>query len=100
MTRIGRGTSAFAVIWRCREILVSSPRPASSLPSLAMPDGPINSDELAISGPNVSYAAIQAALEGWEEWDMVLDAGTYCWISLVEIQRRVNQAGLGRNAPE
>lgn len=25
-----------------------------------------NSGELAISGPNVSYAAIQAALEGWE----------------------------------
>lgn len=54
-----------------------------------------NSDELAISGPNVSYAAIQAALQGWEQWAMVLDAGTYCWISLAQIQRRVNQAGLG-----
>ncbi len=26
---------------------------------------------------------------------MVLDADTYCWISLAQIQRRVNDAGLG-----
>ena len=31
---------------------------------------------------------------------MVLDAGTYCWISLAQIQRRVNQAGSGLNAPD
>src|SRR5437588_6166416 len=47
---------------------------------------PDNSDELAISRPHVSYAAIQAALEGWEDWALVLDAGTYCWISLAQIQ--------------
>ncbi|MGE2817937.1 hypothetical protein ACQI5H_22750 [Mycobacterium heidelbergense] len=59
-----------------------------------------NFDELAISGPNVSYAAIQAALDGWQEWAMVLDAGDYCWISLAQIQRRVNQAGLGPHPPD
>ena len=34
-------------------------------------------------------------VEGWQDWAMVLDAGTYCWISLAQIQRRVNEAGLG-----
>jgi hypothetical protein len=29
---------------------------------------------------------------------MVADANTYCWISLAQIQRRVNEAGLGPNA--
>jgi hypothetical protein len=29
---------------------------------------------------------------------MVLDADTYCWISLAQIQRRVNEVGLGSNA--
>jgi len=54
-----------------------------------------NADELAISRADVCYAAIEAALEGWQEWAMVLDADTYCWISLAQIQRRVNDAGLG-----
>jgi hypothetical protein len=60
---------------------------------------PDNSDEVAVSRPDVSYSAIEAALEGWEDWAMVLDAGTYCWISLAQIQRRVNEAGLGLSAP-
>jgi hypothetical protein len=30
---------------------------------------------------------------------MVLDAGACCWVSLVQIQRRVNEAGLGLNTP-
>jgi hypothetical protein len=58
-----------------------------------------NADELAISRPDVSYAAIEAVLQGWEEWAMVLDANTYCWISLAQIQRRVNDAGLGPSTP-
>jgi hypothetical protein len=59
---------------------------------------PDNSDEIAISRPDVSYSAIETALDGWEGWAMVLDANTYCWISLAQIQRRVNEAGLGPNA--
>lgn len=59
---------------------------------------PDNADEMAISRPDVSYSAVEAALQGWEEWAMVLDAGTYCWISLAQIQRRVNDAGLAPNA--
>ena len=54
-----------------------------------------NADELAISRADVCYAAIEAALEGWQEWAMVLDADNYRWISLAQIQRRVNDAGLG-----
>ena len=59
---------------------------------------PDNSDEIAISRPDVSYSAIETALDGWEDWAMVADANTYCWISLAQIQRRVNEAGLGPNA--
>jgi hypothetical protein len=56
---------------------------------------PDNSDEIAISRPDVSYSAIETALDGWEDWAMVQDANTYCWISLAQIQRRVNESGPG-----
>lgn len=50
---------------------------------------------IAITRSDVSLTEVESALEGWEDWAAVLDAGTYRWISLPRIQRRIDAAGLG-----
>jgi hypothetical protein len=47
-------------------------------------------DTVAISRPGVDFAAVEAALAGWQNWAM-LDADT---VNLSEIRRRVSTAGL------
>jgi hypothetical protein len=76
-------------------VLAETGQPVAVIGDAGRPD---NSDEIAISRPDASYSAIETALDGWEDWAMVLDANTYCWISLAQIQHSVNEAGLGPNA--
>ncbi|SON63568.1 hypothetical protein MSIMFI_05099 [Mycobacterium simulans] len=52
-------------------------------------------DELAISRPNVLQADVDAAIVGWEDWATLLKHGVSRWISLTDIQRRIDAAGLG-----
>ncbi|WP_205875343.1 hypothetical protein [Mycobacterium camsae] len=55
---------------------------------------------IAITRSDVSLTEVESALEGWEDWAAVLDAGTYRWISLPQIQRRIDAAGLGPGSLE
>jgi hypothetical protein len=50
---------------------------------------------IGISRSNVRLTEIESALVGWEDWAALVDAGTYRWISLPQIQRRIDAAGLG-----
>ncbi|PJE06641.1 hypothetical protein [Mycobacterium sp.] len=50
---------------------------------------------IAITRSNVLLTEVESVLDGWEDWAAVLDAGTYRWISLPQIQRRIDAAGLG-----
>lgn len=50
---------------------------------------------IAVSRSEVWLTEVESALDGWEDWAAVLDAGTYRWISLPQIQRRIDAAGLG-----
>ncbi|OPX08357.1 hypothetical protein [Mycobacterium sp. AT1] len=67
--------------------------------TIADADRPDNFDEIAISRPDVPEAAVDAALEGWEDWALLHEAdnGIDRWISLPAIQHRINAAGLGVN---
>lgn len=56
-----------------------------------------NHDEIAISRPDVEEAAVDAAIEGWEDWALLHaeNHGIDRWISLPAIGKRINDAGLG-----
>lgn len=53
---------------------------------------------IAISRPGVAQAAIDDALEGWQDWAHLVDNGFHRWISLAAIRHRVAAAGLGFTA--
>ena len=59
-----------------------------------------NFDEIPISRPDVEEAAVDAALEGWEDWALLASEnnGLDRWISLPAIRKRINDAGLGVDA--
>lgn len=52
---------------------------------------PDNGHTLAVSRPNVTYADVESALDGWQTWAMI--DGTE--VNLAEIRRRIHAAGLG-----
>lgn len=60
-----------------------------------------NHDEIAISRPDVEEAAVDAAIEGWEDWALLHaeNHGLDRWISLPAIRKRINDAGLGLDQP-
>jgi hypothetical protein len=60
-----------------------------------------NGDEIAISQPNVSLAAVEAAIEGWQDWATlyIADNGIDRAISLAAIRRRIEAAGLAYRQP-
>ncbi|MGY4646250.1 hypothetical protein [Mycobacterium sp. URHB0021] len=62
---------------------------------------PDNLDEIAISRPDVEEAAIDTALEGWEDWALLHaeNHGIDRWISLPAIRKQINDAGLGIDHP-
>ncbi len=58
---------------------------------------PDNFHEIPISRADVDEDAVDAALDGWEDWALLYHENDYsdCWISLDAIQARINAAGLG-----
>jgi hypothetical protein len=55
-----------------------------------------NGDEIAISAPNTRLGAVDAALKGWQDWATlyIADDRIDRVMSLCEIQRRIQHAGL------
>jgi hypothetical protein len=60
-----------------------------------------NGDEIAISAPNVHRVHIETALKGWQDWATlyIADDGIDRCMSLSEIQRRIQHAGLAYRQP-
>ena len=65
--------------------------------TIADADRSDNFDEIPITRPNVNEEAVDAVLDGWEDWALLYEAdnGLDRWISLTAIQDRINAAGLG-----
>lgn len=57
---------------------------------IADPDHPDVDDVLAMSRPDVAFADIEAALDGWQQWAALGEEA----FSLAEIRRRIHAAGL------
>lgn len=55
---------------------------------------PDNRREIAISRPNVRQEDVEQAIDGWQDWATVFDAGTYRWLSLDRIRDRIHAAAL------
>ncbi|KPN48694.1 hypothetical protein [Mycobacterium intracellulare] len=55
-----------------------------------------NGDEIAISRPDVLFDAVEAALEGWEDWATLFEEnnGIDRYINLAAIRDRIRAAGL------
>jgi len=58
-----------------------------------------NNHRIDISRSGVLLTEVESALKGWEEWAALIDGGTYRWMSLQQIQRRIHAAGLGPAPP-
>src|ERR1700747_3229058 len=54
-----------------------------------------NHTEIPISWPNVLQADVERVLDAGEQWATVIDATTYCLITLATIRSRIHAAGLG-----
>ncbi|MDP7739234.1 hypothetical protein [Mycobacterium paragordonae] len=54
-----------------------------------------NADAITISRPDVLLVAVNEALEGWQEWANLAGDDFHRLISLKQIRRRINEAGLG-----
>jgi uncharacterized protein YegL len=54
-----------------------------------------NGDPIAISRPDVLLVAVNEALDGWQKWANLAGDDFHRLISLKQIQRRINEAGLG-----
>jgi hypothetical protein len=54
------------------------------------PDRTDNQDIIALSRPGILHAAVEAALDGWQDWAMLTDDT----VNLAEIRRRLAAADL------
>ena len=69
------------------EIFSGTGQPIAVIADAHRPD---NDDTVAISRPDVSYAEVDKALDGWQSWAMLTDDT----VNLAEIRRRIHAAGL------
>lgn len=52
---------------------------------------PDNGDIMEISRPNVERALVEKVIDNWESWALLVDDQ----VNLIEITRRIHDAGLG-----
>lgn len=61
---------------------------------IADPHRPDAGDTVALTRSDVTFADVEAALDGWQQWATLADDNGPRYLSLAEIRRRLAAAGL------